>query len=273
MTYSDTYEAVYDLYDRDAAWEDLVDVGSRESLNLADEALTRHAGSDEVGLRIRDFQTGADEEYSFGDLNAAADCVANYLVEHTDRHDRVGVMLPPSLELYAAAFGTMKAGRIWVPLDVVFGPDALAHRARDSGMTLLFAPADHADAIDPERMQALDRVVLVDGPPADILREVTVDAYAVVLDHENAFETIETHPNDLFRLVYTSGTSGQPKGIPSPHGWTMVASHAFLKHVIDLRPEDRYFVAASPAWAYGSLRRDDHARAVRYGHRGLPRAV
>lgn len=58
MVYADTYEAGYDLYDRDEAWEELVKVGSRKSLNLADEALTKHAGSDATGLRIRDFRTG-----------------------------------------------------------------------------------------------------------------------------------------------------------------------------------------------------------------------
>lgn len=253
MTDLETYAAVSDGYSPAVAWEELVTVGSRQSLNLADEALTRHAESDGVGLRIRDFESGAHETYSFAELDRAANRVANYLVTHTDRHARIGVMLPPSIELYAAAFGTVKAGRIWVPLDVVFGPDALTYRARDSGMTVLFTGAKHADKIEPERVSTLDRVVAVDGGTTIERGQLTIDPYSAVDAEASAFETVATHPNDIYRLVYTSGTTGQPKGIPSSHGWTAVASHAYLEHAIDLQPDDRYFVAASPSWAYGSF--------------------
>lgn len=252
MAYNNTYEAVCDLYNRDAAWEELVTVECRESFNLADEALTRHADSDAIGLRIRDFETGDYEEYSFEELNTETNRVANYLVTHTDRQARIGVMVPPSLELYAAAFGTIKAGRIWVPLDVVFGPDALTYRAHDSGMTILFTADEHVDKIEPEHVPALKRVVTVDGATTTENAHVTIDPYAAVHAEKPAFEPVATHPNDLSRLVYTSGTTGQPKGMPSSHGWTAVANHAYVKYVLDLRPEDRYFVAASPAWAYGS---------------------
>jgi acetyl-CoA synthetase len=58
MTYESVYDAVSDVYDVEQAWEELAQVGDRESLNIAEEALGRHADSDETGLRIRDFETG-----------------------------------------------------------------------------------------------------------------------------------------------------------------------------------------------------------------------
>jgi acyl-CoA synthetase (AMP-forming)/AMP-acid ligase II len=77
-----------------------------------------------------------------------------------------------------------------------------------------------------------------------------VEAYDAVGGHDPAFETVPTHPNDPYTVTYTSGTTGQPKGVPSTHGGP-VHLHAFTEFVVDLRPEDTYFVAASPAWSYG----------------------
>jgi acetyl-CoA synthetase len=253
MTYGSIYEAVSDLYDGEAAWEELVTVGSPDSLNLAEEALGRHADSDEVGLRIRDFDTGASEAYSFAELDVAANRVANYLVTHTDSHARVGVMLPPSLELYAVAFGTVRAGRVWVPLDVGFGPDALTHRARDAGTSVLFTTDEHLDAVEPDRVPALDRVVAVGETTTDAESRVRVEPYATVEEEASTFGGVATHPDDVYRLAYTSGTSGRPKGAVATHGGTLRNVHPYVRYVLDLQPSDRYFVAASPAWGYGSV--------------------
>jgi len=65
MTYESIHGSVSELYDRDRCWDELVTVGDRESVNIAEEALGRHGDSHETGLRLRDFETGANETYSF----------------------------------------------------------------------------------------------------------------------------------------------------------------------------------------------------------------
>ncbi|ELY50412.1 acyl-CoA synthetase [Natronolimnohabitans innermongolicus] len=247
MSYGSAYEAVADLHDKEAGWEEHVHVGSKESLNLATEALGRHGDSSETGLRIRDFETGETETYTFAELDAAANRVANYLVEHTDRGARVGAKLPTQFELYAVVFGTIKAGRIYLPLAPVFGPDALNYRLEDSRTSVLFTTEHGCETVDAD-LPALERIVTVDGGSVD--GSATVDDYDAVRSCDDSFEAVETHPNDPFTLTYTSGTTGSPKGVLSPHRGP-VELYAFTEYVVDLRPDDVYLVAASPSWSYG----------------------
>ncbi|WP_226482727.1 acyl-CoA synthetase [Natrinema amylolyticum] len=247
MPYNDAYEAVADLYDEEAGWEEHAHVGDKESFNVATEALGRHGNSDETGLRIRDFGSGETETYTFAELDAAANRVANYLSEHTDRGARIGAKLPTQFELYAVVFGTIKAGRIYLPLAPVFGPDALNYRLEDSRASVLFTTESGCEIVDAD-LPALDRIVTVDGGSVD--GSTIVDDYDAVREHDDAFDAVETHPNDPFTLTYTSGTTGSPKGVLSPHRGP-VELHAYTEYVVDLRPDDVYLVAASPSWSYG----------------------
>jgi len=248
MTYATIYDAVYDLYDPEVGWDRMVSVGDRDGLNLGEEALGRHGDSDETALRIRDFGTGEVESYSFAELNAAANRFANFLVDTTDRGDRVGAMLPTRLELYAVVFGTLKAGRVYVPLAPVFGPDAVGHRLDDAGASVLVTTGERHAAVADGIPDCVEHVVLVDGGAGEGRQE----SYATVDDHDDGFEAVDTHPADPFALNYTSGTTGMPKGVPLEHG-SVPGLYAYTEFVVDLRPDDTYFVAASPAWSYGLI--------------------
>ncbi|WP_254527840.1 acyl-CoA synthetase [Natrinema gelatinilyticum] len=247
MTYDTIYDAVSDRYEDGMGWDEHAHVGDEESFNVADEALGRHADSDETGLRIRDFERGETETYTFAELAAAANRVSNYLTEHTDRGDRVGAMLPTRLELYAVVFGTIAAGRIYLPLAPVFGPDALNYRLEDSGAAALFTTAEGCAAVDGD-LPALERVISIDGGSID--GDTTVNEYDDVRAHDDGFESVEMHPNDPYSLTYTSGTTGPPKGVPTTHRGP-IELYAYTEYVVDLRPDDVYLVAASPSWSYG----------------------
>ena len=254
MTYESIYESVTELYDRDRCWEELVTVGDRESLNVAEEALGRHGDSEETGLRLRDFETGSTETHSFADLNVAANRVANYLAENAGPRDRVAAMLPARLELYAVAYGAIKSGRVYVPLAPLFGPEALQYRLADSGASVLVTSAEHVSKLDGEAVPALETVVVVDGTdsiaPDDRPDGIDIESYDVIRRAATEFDAVDSNPSDTYAIKYTSGTTGQPKGCPSTHEGT-VRLHSYFEHVVDLRPTDNYFVAASPAWSYG----------------------
>jgi len=119
-----------------------------------------------------------------------------------------------------------------------------------SGASVLFTTTDGCEDLD-GTISTLERVVTVDGGDDDAVDgETTVDGYDAVTDHSDAFDSVETHPNDPYTLTYTSGTTGAPKGVLSSHRG-VVELHAYAEYVADVRPDDVYLVAASPSWSYG----------------------
>jgi len=248
MTYDSIYDAVSDTYEPAGAWERRVNAGEPESLNLAEEALGRHADSDDVALRVRDFDTGADEAHSFAELDAAANRAANFFEDTVERGARFGIMLPPRLELYAVLFGGIKSNRLFVPLDPKFGPEALSYRLDDADATALVTTADHLEKVDPEAIPSLERVLVVGGDAAPV-GDLDVHEYDAVERRSDDYDAIRLHPSEPYGMSYSSGTTGQPTAHPSSHA--RVASEAYVKFVVDLLEDDTYFVAASPAWSYG----------------------
>ena len=249
MSFEDIYEAVYETYYPPGMWDRMVQAGEPDSLNLAEEALGRHGDSEETALRIRDFETGADEVYSFAELNDAANRAANYFEETMNRGERFGVMLPAVLERYAAIFGGIKSHRMFVPLDTKFGPEALSYRLDDAGATTIVTTPEYLDAVEPDAVDSLERVIVVGGGD-ETVGDLEVVGYEEVASASSDYEAIRMHPTQPYSVGYSSGTTGQPSQDPSPHA-TCVAIEPYLTYVVDMQPEDTYFAAASPAWAYG----------------------
>ena len=255
MTYENTYEAIFDLYNPETAWKENTTTGNRQSLNLGYEALGRHANSSAVALRLRDFETGDFETYTYAELNAAANSVANYLEVHTDRAARIAVMLPARLELYAALFGTLKSGMVYVPLASVFGPDAIEYRLNDSSASIFVTESSVLDSLDsiPDSVEYVITVDESENRSDSATESIGVNTFEEVLEYESSYTAVDTHPNDPYALTYTSGTTGQPKGVLKSHR-SAIESYAYPAYVTDLRSDDVYFAAAPPAWSYGLIR-------------------
>ncbi|MBI2217130.1 MAG: acyl-CoA synthetase [Candidatus Rokubacteria bacterium] len=217
----------------DALW-DLFD-GDRERLNLAHECVDRHAG-DATALRIA-LADGRRAEHTFRELTEWSSRVARFLERHgIGRGDRVGLMLEPSLPLYAALFGTLKRGAVAVPLFTLFGPEGLALRVNDCRPRLLLVDRDA------ERWQR--------EFPA--LRVLAFDEAALAtLSTERSDYAPSTAADDVAVLQYTSGTTrGLPAAIRHTHRSVVTLMVAAL-YGVGLERGDRYFCPSSPAWGHG----------------------
>jgi acetyl-CoA synthetase len=198
---------------------------------------------------------GRAREISYGWLRETSNRLANALLAHgVQRGDRVAILLPQSPEVAAIHIGVYKLGGIALPLATLFGTDAIAHRLQDSGAKALFTDAHGlAKVAEIKRAQGeianLELILSVDGPEEGAL------GYHELLARASAdFTPVATAADEPALMVYTSGTTGQPKG--ALHAHRVLLGHMpgiELPHDFFPQPGDRFWTPADWAWAGGLL--------------------
>jgi len=233
------------------AWLDGLPSGG---LNIAYEAVDRHVlhgrgGKEALRWIGRD---GSRRSYSYAQLKAETDRFASLL--HALGHAkgaRVFALLGRVPELYIAALGTLKAGGVFSPLYSAFGPEPVRARMTiGEAEVLITRAADYEKKVRPWRneLPSLASVLLVD----DAAGVPDATSLAAALDSVTAeFGPIETSPDDMALLHFTSGTTGRPKGAIHVHE-AVVAHHATGRLVLDLKPDDVFWCTADPGWVTGT---------------------
>lgn len=150
-----------------------------------------------------------DQTVTYGELDARVDAAAAGLQSLGIRPgDRVAVLLgnvPAFVEVY---FGALRAGATVVPLTLGLAADEVAHALTDSGARVLVVAAVAADEMVDVAVE-LEVAVLVAGadeaPPG-------ATRWRDLLATERTLEPVERHEDDIGAIVYTSGTTGRPRG-------------------------------------------------------------
>jgi long-chain acyl-CoA synthetase len=147
-------------------------------------------------------------ELSYAGLDAAAAQVAGLLrAKGVEPGDRVGIMLPNVPQFAACYYGALRAGAAIVPMNVLLKEREVAYHLGDSGAKVLFAWHQFADAAHAGAEQAGAECVLVEpGELEELLARC-----------EPMPELAERRPGDTAVILYTSGTTGTPKGAELTH--------------------------------------------------------
>lgn len=183
-----------------------------EYLNLANQVCERHQDDAD---RIAIYYENADGEktnYSFGDLKSLSDRFANTLRGlGVSVGDRVAIVLPQTIETVIAHLAIHKLGGVSLPLAILFGPEALEYRLRDSAARVVITHATRYDDILGLQAELPDLQTVIGCGVGD-------DEFWSLLDQGSGdFELVVTRADDPACLIYTSGTTGPPKGALIAH--------------------------------------------------------
>lgn len=149
--------------------------------------------------------------YTYAELDARATVAARALREGLGlaRGERVGLLSGNRVEFLDLFFGVAKAGLVLVPLGTRLTPHEIGYVVADSGLRVLLYSAEHAETA---------RAVLAAAPQVRglALDEGDLAALQQALP-PSQWRAEASQPEDLWALLYTSGTTGKPKGVRVPH--------------------------------------------------------
>lgn len=160
-------------------------------------------GRDPDGIALIDTRDwDAPRSFTYAALESECDAVARGLLARgLKRGDRVGILSLNRWEFLAAFLGTMRAGLVAVPISIKLAPDVVDYIVRDAGLAAVFHDADRA-VLCPA---GLPRIGFDDLAGFTALRD------------PGPFEPVRIEGRELGMMLYTSGSTGQPKGVLLSH--------------------------------------------------------
>lgn len=207
---------------------------SASDLCVADVLCDRHPAGD-VAFILVDGKLKV-ERLTYGELADASRRLASALAERgVRRGSRVGVLMAKTRQLPIVLLALWRLGAVHVPLFTAFAGPSIALRVNAAHASLVITdPDQHA------KLQGLDVPALESGP--EIAR--LIQSHAPIAHGE------KVGGEGIFLQLYTSGTTGVPKGVPVP-AFAIASFIAYMRYGFDVQPGDVLWNGADPGWAYG----------------------
>ena len=194
---------------------------------------------------------------TFQELDQHANRFANVLHQiGVDRGERNFFFLTRVPELYYGFLGTLKRGAIAGTMFAAFGPAAIEDRLSNSSAKSCVTELKLFNRLKEAAKNLPDlKIILVTGDPKEVKKlsipgKKVLSLQELLAAQSTEYQTRFLDPEEPAFMLYTSGTTGKPKGVVHVHD-SIIHEHMSAKYVLDLQEDDVYWCTADPGWVTG----------------------
>ena len=237
-------------------------------INLAHNVVDRHAAAEARNsvACLFEGEPGDIREVTYDELHRQSNKVANYLGSvGVETGDTVGMYMPMVPEVISILYGCFKIGAIAVPIFSGFGVEATATRIEDSECSVLFTgDGSYRRGTALTLKLAADDAIAAAGHVEHtvVFERLGDDANVQMLERDEWWDDAIEDRNDEYgtkslpssqesMLLYSSGTTGKPKGIVLTHAGVQLQCAKEMYFGFDHKPSDRFFWVSDIGWMMG----------------------
>jgi acetyl-CoA synthetase len=197
---------------------------------------------------------GAEKKFTFNDVRLASNTIGTFLNNlGLKDEDRICLFMDRIPELYFSFLGILKIGAIVQPLFSAFGDESLYVRLENAQTRAIITQSKHLPKVRRivDKLPNLEYIIIVDHIKTKKLEK---NEFAFDLEKTPPVENMNIFPTKAESpsvLHYTSGTTGQPKGVQHVH-YSLVSQYLTTKWILDLQENDVYWCTADPGWVTGT---------------------
>ncbi len=249
----ENYEKTYRKFKWRDVYKEVAWLGHR--LNVAYAAMDCHVNTwrkNKVALYWEGVEKS--KEFTFVQISELSNKFANILKSlGVKKGDRVFIFLPRIPALYISFLGILKLGAVAGTMFAAFGPSGIKDRLQDSAAKVVITDDTLKKRIYKVKRELPDlKHIIVVGRASG--KEINYEKEMARASEK--FRIVKTKQTDDAFMLYTSGTTGKPKGVVHAHK-ALIQEHMTAKWVLDLHGDDVYWCTADPGWvtgvAYGIL--------------------